>query len=174
MKKTFALLSMISVMFVGPLFMHGQTNLLAKKVVVPDGTEVSAITTETLSSKSSREDDPIAFKVSEDVVIDGEVVIAKGTLIKGVVSNAKKSGFFGKGGELNVRVESTTTVDGQKLRVRASKGREGDNKTGTTIALVVLLGPIGLLKKGKNAEIKEGTAIRVFTDEDKTVNIVTR
>jgi len=140
-------------------------------VVIPDGTEIAAVTTETLSSKTAREDDPITFKVSEDVLINGSVVIAKDTIIKGIVTNAKKAGFFGKGGELNVRVESTQTVDNQKLRVRASKGREGDNKTGTTIALVVLLGPIGLLKKGKNAEIKEGTPIKVFTDEEKTVNI---
>lgn len=142
-----------------------------KQILIPDGTEISAVTTETLSSKTARTDDPISFKVSEDVRIDGEVVIAKGAIVKGVVSNSKKSGYFGKGGELNVRLESTTTVDGQKLKVRASKGREGDDKTGTTIALVVLLGPIGLLKKGKNAEIKEGTPIKVFTDEDKTVTI---
>lgn len=152
----------------------GEHHPKAKKpVVVPDGTEISAVTTETLSSKTAREDDPVTFKVEEDVIVNGSVVIAKGTAIKGVVTNAKKSGFFGKGGELNVRVETTTTVDNQKIKVRASKGREGDNKTGTTIALVVLLGPIGLLKKGKNAEIKEGTRLRVFTDEEKTVNVVT-
>lgn len=142
-----------------------------KDVVIPDGTEITAVTTETLSSKTAQTDDAITFKVNEDVVIDGEVVIAKGALVKGLVSNAKKSSYFGRGGELNVRLETTTTVDGQKLRVRASRGREGENKTGTTIALVVLFGPIDLLKKGKNAEIKEGTEIRVFTDEDKTVKI---
>ena len=149
----------------------GEPNSVFKTVVIPDGTEISAVTTETLSSKTSKEDDPITFKVEEDVVVDGNIVIAKGTTIKGIVTNAKKSGFFGKGGELNVRVESTQTVDNQKIRVRASKGKEGDNKTGTTIALVVLLGSIGLLKKGKNAEIKEGTKIKVFTDEEKTVNL---
>lgn len=140
-------------------------------VVIPDGTEISAVTTETISSKTAHEDDPITFKVDEDVVIGGYTVIAKGTLIKGTVTNAKKSGFFGRGGQLNVRLDSTTTVDNQKLKVRASKGREGDNKTGTTVALVVLFGPLGFLKKGKNAEIKEGTKIKVFTDEEKTVNI---
>jgi hypothetical protein len=141
-----------------------------QKVVIPDGTEISAIFTETISSKTANEDDPITFKVDEDVVINGNVVIAKGSIIKGIVSRAKKSGFFGKGGELNVRLESGVTVDGQKIKVRASKGKEGGDKTGTTVALVVLFGPLGFLKKGKNAEIKEGTKIKVFTDEEKTVN----
>ncbi len=144
-----------------------------RDVVIPDGTEISAVTTETISSKTAQEDDPLTFKVEEDVVIDGVVVIAKGTAIKGIVTNAKKSGFLGKGGELNIRLETTTTVDGQKLKVRASKGKEGENKTGTTIALTVLLGPVGLLKRGKNAEIKEGTKIKVFTDEEKTVKVIT-
>ncbi len=141
-------------------------------VVIPDGTEISAVTTETISSKTAHEDDPISFKVDEDVLINGHVVIAKGAVIKGVVTNAKKSGFFGRGGNLNIRVENTTTVDGQKLKVRAAKGKEGSDKTGTTVALVVLFGPLGFLKKGKNAEIKEGTKVKVFTDEEKTVNVV--
>ena len=142
-----------------------------KTVVIPDGTEISAVTTETISSKTAHEDDAITFKVDEDVVIDGMTVIAKGAIIKGVVTNSKKSGYFGRGGQLNVRVESTTTVDGQKLKVRAAKGKEGNDKTGTTVALVVLFGPIGFLKKGKNAEIKEGTKIKVFTDEEKKVTV---
>ncbi|MEO6051942.1 MAG: hypothetical protein ABIP78_11500 [Pyrinomonadaceae bacterium] len=145
----------------------------SKTVVIPDGTEISAVTIETISSKTAHEDDPIQFQVDEDIVIDGVIVIAKGTLVKGVVSNAKKSGFFGRGGELNVRIESTETVDKQKLKLRAAKGKAGDNKTGTTVALVVLFGPLGFLKKGKNAEIAKGTHIKVFTDEAKSVVIPT-
>lgn len=142
-----------------------------KTVVIPDGTEISAITTETISSKTAQEDDPITFKVDEDVIVDGSVVIAKGATLKGIVTNAKKSGFFGKGGQLNIRVESTETVDKQKIKVRAAKGKEGGDKTGTTVALVILFGPLGFLKKGKNAEIKEGTKVKVYTDEIKTVKI---
>jgi hypothetical protein len=142
-----------------------------KAVTIPDGTEISAVTTETLSSKTAHEDDPVTFKVNEDVIVDGSVVIAKGTILKGVVTNAKKSGAFGKAGELNVRIDTTTAVDGQKIKVRASKGKEGDSKTGATIALVVLFGPLGLFKHGKQAEIKEGTLIKVFTDEVKVVSV---
>lgn len=144
-----------------------------REVLIPDGTEITALLTETISSKSAQVDDPVTFKVEEDVIIDGAVVISKGTLVKGIISNAKKAGFLGKGGELNMRLETTTAVDGQKIKVRASRGREGENKTGTTIALTVLLGPVGLLKKGKNAEIKEGTKITVYTDEDKRIKVAT-
>ena len=141
------------------------------EVVLPDGTEFEVETTEEISSKTAAEGDPLTFKVVEDVKVNGQTVIAAGTLVKGVISNAKKAGMMGKGGQLGIRVESTTTVDGQKLKLRSSKGKEGDDKTGTTVALVVLFGPLGFLKHGNNAKIKAGTHIKVFTDEEKKVEV---
>jgi hypothetical protein len=140
------------------------------QIVVPDGTEFDVETTEEISSKTAAEGDPLSFKVVEDVKVNGQVVIAAGTLVKGVISNAKKAGMMGKGGQLGIRVESTTAVDGQKVKLRSSKGKEGDDKTGTTVALVVLFGPLGFLKHGKNAKIKQGTHVKVFTDEEKKVS----
>lgn len=142
-----------------------------QEVTIPDGTEITVVTTEEISSKTATEGDPLTFKVDEDVKVNGQVVIAKGTLVKGVVSNAKKSGRMGKAGTLSIRIESTQTVDDQKIRLRASKGKEGDDKTGTTVALVVLFGPLGFLKKGKDAKIKAGTQIKAYTDEEKKIQV---
>lgn len=143
--------------------------LQGTEVVIPDGTEFTVVTTDEISSKTAHEDDPINLRVQEDVKINGQVVIAKDTLVKGIVAAAKKSGMLGRGGSLGIRIETTSTIDGQRLKLRSAKGREGDNKTGTTVALVVLFGPLGFLKKGKNAIIKTGTPIKVFTDEEKKV-----
>ena|SRR6266550_96208 len=141
------------------------------EVVIPDGTEFAVVTTEEISSKTATEGDPLSFKVAEDLKVNGHVVIAEGTLVKGVVASAKKAGMMGRGGNLGIRVESTTTADNQKIKLRSSKGKEGDDKTGTTVALVVLFGPLGFLKHGKNAKIKTGTQIKVFTDEEKKIQI---
>ena len=143
-------------------------------VVIPDGTELTVITTDEIDSKTAVEGDPLSFKVDEDVLVNGTVVISKGALVKGIVSDSAKSGRMGKAGRLSIRVESTTTVDNQKLKLRAAKGKEGDDKTGTTVVLVVLFGPLGFLKKGKNAKIKEGTRIKVFTDEEKSIQIAAK
>jgi len=137
--------------------------------VIPDGTEFTVVTIDEITSKTAAEGDPINFKVAEDVKVDGQVVIAKDTLVKGTVAQAKKAGMMGRGGTLGIRVESSTTIDNQKIKLRSSKGKEGDDKTGTTVALVVLFGPLGFLKKGKNAVIKPGTEIKVYTDEEKRV-----
>ena len=139
--------------------------------VLADGTEFTVVTVDEITSKTAAEGDPLTFKVGDDVKIDGQIVIAKGTIVKGVVAQAKKAGMMGKGGSLGIRVESTTTVDNQKLKLRSTKGKEGDDKTGTTVALVVLFGPLGFLKKGKNAVIKPGTEIKVYTDEEKKIAI---
>ena len=136
---------------------------------LPDGTEFTVVTVDEITSKTATEGDPLTFKVAEDVKVDGQTVIAKDTIVKGSVAQAKKAGMMGRGGTLGIRVESTVTVDSQKLKLRSTKGKEGDDKTGTTVALVVLFGPLGFLKKGKNAVIKPGTQIKVYTDEEKKI-----
>lgn len=143
----------------------------SETVVIPDGTEFTVLTAEEITSKTAAEGDPLTFKVEDDVVVNGKTVIAKGSMVKGVVSNASKSGRMGKAGQLSIRVESAMTTDNQKIKLRATKGKEGDDKTGTTVALVALFGPLGFLKKGKNATIKEGTQIKVYTDEEKIVRV---
>ena len=64
--------------------------------------------------------------------------------------------MMGRSGELSIRIESTQTVDSQKLKLRASKSGAGGDNMGSTVALTVLFGPLGLLKHGKEAKIKVG------------------
>jgi hypothetical protein len=167
-------LTLISILFSSTLSVSAVTRTQdhqrpANEKVIPDGTEFSVVTIDEITSKTAAEGDPLTFKVAQDVVVDGQVVVAKDSIVKGVVATAKKAGMMGRGGSLGIRVESVTTVDNQRLKLRSTKGKEGDDKTGTTVALVVLFGPLGFLKKGKNAVIKRGTEIKVYTDEEKKV-----
>ena len=139
-------------------------------VVIPDGTEFSVVNQALVSSKTATDGDPVDFKVDEDVAINGVVVIARGTLVKGEVTNAEHNGHFGKSGKLSIRVSSTTSVDGQSIKLRAARGKSGSDATGSTVALTVLFGPIGLLKHGSNAELKEGAKMVVYTDAPLTVH----
>lgn len=141
------------------------------EITIPDGTELLVVLQDEISSGTATEGDPVNFKVKDDVKINGKVVIARDTLAKGTIANAQKAGRMGKGGKLGIRIESTTTVDGERIRLRASKGDEGGDKVGTVIALSVFFGLFGLLKKGKNAKIKAGTEIKTYTDETKVVKL---
>ena len=99
----------------------------------------------------------------------GDVVIArKGAIALGTVTNAHKSGMLGKAGELSIRLEYLKTDD-QRVRLRGSKGKEGEGAVGATVALTILFGPIGLIKHGHNVEIKQGTPLTAFVDQDYTL-----
>ena len=103
--------------------------------------------------------------LDEDIKV-GDVVVAKaGAKAVGTITNAKKAGMMGKAGELNMRLEHLTVSD-EHVKLRGSKGREGEGKEGTAVALTVLFGPIGLIKHGKNVEVKAGTPLMAYVDDD--------
>ena len=149
----------IAVTFLAASFALGQS------LSLKEGTEVQLRFAEALSSKTAASEDPVNLVLAEDLKV-GDVVVAKaGTKALGTITNAKRAGMLGKGGELNMRLEYIKIGD-VKVKLRGTKGREGDSKTGTMVALTVLFGPIGLIKKGKEIEIKEGTPLKAFVADD--------
>jgi hypothetical protein len=137
---------------------HGQ-------VVVKEGTDVKLKFVDDLSSKTAVDGDPVNLVLDEDLKV-GDVVVAKaGSPATAEITNAKKAGMMGKPGELNLRLDHLKVGD-QRVRLRGSKGKEGEGKVGTAVALTVLFGPIGLIKHGKNVEVKAGTLLTAYVDED--------
>jgi len=135
------------------------------KLVLQEGTEVDLQFSQGLSSKTAEEGDPVELTLAQDVKV-GDVVVARaGCAAVGEVTHAKKAGMMGKGGELNIRLDYLK-VGGTRVMLRGSKGREGNDATGATVALTVLFGPIGLIKHGKNIEIKQGTPLKAYVDSD--------
>jgi len=136
----------------------------ANKISLKEGTEVKLKFADDLSSKTASEGDPVNLILDEDIKI-GDVVVAKaGCKAVGSVTNAKKAGMMGKAGELNMRLEHLTIGD-ERVKLRGSKGKEGQGKEGTAVALTVLFGPIGLIKHGKNVEVKAGTPLTAYVDD---------
>jgi hypothetical protein len=133
--------------------------------ILKEGTDVRLKFAQDISSKTAVADDPVALILDEEIKVGGVVVAEPGAKAFGIVSNAKKAGMMGKGGELNIRLESMKIGD-TKVKLRGTKGREGDSKVGTAIVLTVLFGPIGLIKHGKNIEVKEGTPLTVYVADD--------
>jgi len=140
-------------------------------VEIPEGTEIKIVTIDSISGKKAKEGAAVEFKVQEDVRVGDRIVIAKDAIVKGLVSQAKKPGMMGRGGKLSVRVESTQTIDGQMIRLRAAKSGAGGDNFGTTFALSYIVGPFALLTPGKNARIKAGTVFSAFTDETRSIVI---
>jgi hypothetical protein len=134
------------------------------KILLKEGSEVKLKFADDLTSKTASEGDPVNLILDEDIKVGDTVVAKAGCKAVGTITNAKKAGMMGKAGELNMRLEHLT-VGEDRVRLRGSKGKEGQGKEGTAVALTVLFGPIGLIKHGKNVEVKAGTPLTAYVDD---------
>lgn len=133
--------------------------------LISEGTEVPLKFASDLTSKTAVENDPVEFVLDDDVKVGRTVVVAKGAHAKAIVSHAHRAGMMGKGGELNIQLEYLAVADSH-VRLRGTKGRQGDSKVGATVALTVLFGPIGLIKHGKEVQIPAGTPLTAYVEQD--------
>jgi hypothetical protein len=138
------------------------------KLVLKEGTDVKLKFAQDLSSKTANDDDPVNLVLDEDLKVGDVTVCKAGAKAVGTVTHAKKAGMMGKGGELNMRLEYLLVGD-TRMRLRGTKGKEGEGKVGAAVALTVIFGPIGLIKHGKNVEVKQGTPLLAYVDQDFTV-----
>jgi hypothetical protein len=135
------------------------------KYLLHEGEDVNLTFAEDLSSKTASEGDPVALVLVDDLKVGGVVVAKAGSHAFGEVTKAEKSGMMGKAGELSLRLNYLKVADG-KIQLRGTKGKEGQSGTTGAVVLTVLFGPIGLIKHGKNVEIKKGQSLHAFVADD--------
>lgn len=164
-KRITASIILLALCFCFPGLRHARANQ-SDEIVLAEGTAISVVTAQEITSKDAKPNDPVKFTVAEDLTISGQVIVRKGTAAIGSVINAEKGGYLGKSGKLGVQVESTQTVDGQRLKLRAAKGKEGNDKTNSVMALSMISG-FFLLKKGGDAKIEAATPVTVYAAEEK-------
>ena len=140
-------------------------------LVLSEGTAITVVTAQEITSKKAKPNDPVNFTVTEDVSVGGQVIVRNGTPAIGSVITAIKGGYMGNSGKLAIQVESTTTVDGQKLKLRAAKGGEGDDKTTSTFALASIISPLFLFRRGGEAKVTAGMPITVYVAEEKRFRV---
>lgn len=140
------------------------------EVVVAEGTPINLITAKEILTREVKPDDPIEFTVAEDVMINGQVVVRKGTPAVASVIIPEKGGYLGKSGKLAIHIESTTTSDGQPLRLRAAKDPVGNEKT-TSAMLPAVIDPTLLFQHGREPKIAPGRTVTVYVAEEKRFRV---
>jgi hypothetical protein len=144
---------------------QNSTSDASPKCVLKEGTELKLKFVEAISSKTAAEDERITFELDRDLRVGETLVAREGAKAVGTVVHVRKAGMMGKGGELNVKLDSLTVGD-TRVRLRATKGAKGDDSVGAAVALTVLFGPIGLIKHGKEIEIRAGSELTGYVDQD--------
>ena len=154
-----------SIVASGAVLALATTASFADTVKLQEGTEIRVRFEERLSSASNVTGDPVTFSLADAITLPGGIVVAPGYRGRGEVTNAKKRGFMGQAGDLSVRLNTLRIGDSQ-VRLRGSRTNTGQGAMGSTIALTVLFGPLGLLKRGHDITIERGQTISAFVDAD--------
>lgn len=142
----------------------------AGEITVREGTEVRLQLLEKLSSANAVVGQRFNLRLEDDLRVDGVVVAPRGTMAVGSVVSTRKKGMMGKAGELDIKLDYLLVGD-EHLRLRATSSQTGKSKIGATVALTVLFGPIGLLKRGKDVVYAEGTPIAAYVDESRQFSV---
>jgi PEGA domain len=138
-----------------------------------DGTAVKLRLAETISSSSAKVGQQIPFEVTEDVMVEGITVLPKGAQALASVTDASPKKSMGRGGKLNVNVDSARLADGEKVQLRAVQDNKGGGHvgamTGAMVATAIVFfpaAPLFLFIHGKDISIPKGTEVTAFVQGD--------
>lgn len=138
-----------------------------------DGTPVKVRLAENLSSETNKTGDQVSFEVTEEVDVDGVAVIPKGAKALATVTDAEPKRRMGRGGKLDVNIDSVRLADGEKAQLRAVKDTKGGGHvgamTGAMVGTAIVFfpaAPLFLFMHGKSVEIPKGTEVTAFVQGD--------
>src|SRR5438876_3445031 len=136
-----------------------------------DGTPVKLRTSRTISSADAHTGDTLDFEVLEDVFAKDTLVVPKGGIAWGTVTEAQPKRRMARGGKLNVNIDSVRLADGEKAALRAVKEVRGGGHTGAMTGAMVATGivffpaaPLFLFMHGKDITIPKGTEITAYVN----------
>jgi hypothetical protein len=111
-----------------------------------------------VSSASNHPGDTFSLRLREPLMYGPTRLLPAGTFATGQVVHAARSRGGGKAGELILAARWLQTPQG-RIRLRASIGASGTQRTGASLATAVAFGPIGLAVHGAERELAVGTPL---------------
>ena len=144
-----------------------------KGFVLEDGTPVHLVLSQNVSSADAVTGQTIEFEVIDDVLVNGFLVIPRGSTAWATVTDAEHKRRMGRAGKLDINIDKVRLADGEKAMLRAVKDAKGGGHTGAMVggmvatSLVLLpAAPLFLLMHGKDVTIPKGTNVPAFVQGD--------
>ncbi|MGC1482962.1 MAG: hypothetical protein WA789_04135 [Candidatus Acidiferrum sp.] len=106
-------------------------------LVLRDSTPVTLKLQKAITSADAQVGDDVTFEVTEDVVVDGFLVIPKGAAALGVVNEAEPKKALGRGGKLGVLIRSVRLADDEQAILRSGDLSKGSSSTAGMVIPVV-------------------------------------
>jgi hypothetical protein len=143
----------------------------SSKFILDDGTPIKLRLNRTLSSADAKTGDNIDFEVLEEIKVRDVVVIPKGSIAIGTITDAEHKKRMARGGKLDIEIDYVKLADGEKATLRAVKETKGGGHTGAmtggivaTAIVVWPAAPFFLFMHGKDTTIPKGTEITAYVN----------
>jgi hypothetical protein len=157
-----------------PVAQPTQTDFVSKKgFVLEDETPVRLRLNRTISSADAHTGDTVDFETLDDVTVNGTLVIPKGGLAFGTVTDAQPKRRMARGGKLDINIDYVKLTSGDKAALRAVKDVKGGGHTGGMVGGMVATSivffpaaPFFLFMHGKDISIPKGTEITAYVNGD--------
>jgi hypothetical protein len=118
-----------------------------------------------LTSKQAKTGQVIDLETVDDVMVDGHIVIPRGSPARGEITFAKGTGMWGKSGKLETQV-TAVHVNGRDIGLRGTVTQKGDTGSAGVIGAIAFLPLAGFFVTGTSAELAAGTSYSAFTVSD--------
>src|SRR3984885_14575322 len=143
-----------------------------------DGTPVKLRLSQTISSANAQVGQEIPFEVVEEIKVDNVVVLPKGAVAIGTVTECNPKKSMGRAGKLNLNISYARLADQEKVALRATQDNKGGGHvgamTGAMVATAIVFfpaAPLFLFVHGKDITIPQGTEITAFIEGDMHLNM---
>jgi hypothetical protein len=144
-----------------------------------DGTPVKLRTNRTVSSADAHVNDTLDFEVLDEVKVRDVIVIPRGGIAWGTITEAQSKRRMGREGKLNINIDNVKLTSGEKIPLRAVKEAKGGGHqgamTGAMVATAIVFfpaAPLFLLMHGKDITIPKGTEITAYINGDVPLDAV--
>ena len=142
-----------------------------KQPCLEDGTPVKLRFAQTVSSADAHVNDRVEFEVLEEIKVADTIVIPKGGIAWGTVTEAQPKRRMARGGKLEINMDSVRLADDEKAALRATKEGNGGGHTGAMTAGIVATGliffpaaPFFLFMHGKDITFPKGAEVPTFVN----------
>lgn len=150
----------------------------AKGFVLEEATPIRMRFNRTVSSADAHVGDTVDFEVLQDLSVNSTLVIPKGSLAFGTVTEAQAKRRMARGGKLEINVDYVKLLDSQKAALRAVKGGSGGGHTGAMTAGIVATGilffpaaPFFLFMHGKDITIPKGAEFTAYVNGEVNMDL---
>ncbi|MBR2631636.1 MAG: hypothetical protein Q4F47_08970 [Bacteroidaceae bacterium] len=142
-----------------------------KSVTVKAGTIVPLQAVKQIKAADVNEGETVDFRVANDIIVDNNIAIQKGTIVKGTVNEAKKSSIAGTKGRLVINISNLILPSGEQIYFSNTAARiYGKNRTPLAVITGIFVWPC-IFIPGTKAVMPEGYEIQATVASNTEVKI---